>query len=231
MSAQSAEATMPEGAELSDEIYCIPSARRRTLLKHLGQVLGTDEIPVAFWASLQVCDVDVLEDLVVKATVSPAYILTVSKHTIHGLLLLWLQKPSKDLLASNDAETSRKKRKYRNKSAIDIAWEQDGKSCVLRKVRPAQACHIYPTVRDNLGLAPTIRSKDHYIWLLTSQTSLGTLYSSALLGRTLTPNFMIHPNHPRESNVSRFSDLQRLFGGLRKLRNGDLSCNLCNMRE
>ena len=41
-------------------------------------------------------------------------------------------------------------------------------------------------VRDNLGLAPTSRPKDHYIWLLTSQTSLGTLYSSALLGRTLT---------------------------------------------
>lgn len=40
-------------------------------------------------------------------------------------------------------------------------------------------------VRDNLGLAPTSRPKDHYIWLFASQTSLGTLYSSALLGRTL----------------------------------------------
>ena len=37
-------------------------------------------------------------------------------------------------------------------------------------------------VRDNLGLVPTSRPKDRYIWLLVSQTSLGTLYSSALLG-------------------------------------------------
>ena len=41
-------------------------------------------------------------------------------------------------------------------------------------------------VRDNLGLASASRPKDHYIWLLTSQTSVGTLYSSALLGHTLT---------------------------------------------
>ena len=41
-------------------------------------------------------------------------------------------------------------------------------------------------VRDNLGLAPTSRPKDHYTWLLTSQTSLSTLYSSALLGHILT---------------------------------------------
>ena len=40
--------------------------------------------------------------------------------------------------------------------------------------------------RDNLGLVPTSRPKDHYTWLLASQTSLGTLYSIALLGRTLT---------------------------------------------
>ena len=37
-------------------------------------------------------------------------------------------------------------------------------------------------VRDSLGTVPTSRPKDRYIWLLASQTSLGTLYSSALLG-------------------------------------------------
>ena len=49
--------------------------------------------------------------------------------------------------------------------------------------------HIIPHIlvfRDNLGLAPTSRPKDHYIWLLTSQASLDTLYSSALLDCTLT---------------------------------------------
>ena len=45
---------------------------------------------------------------------------------------------------------------------------------------------FYTVVRDNLGLVPTSRPKDHYIWLLASQTSLGTLYSSALLGCSLT---------------------------------------------
>ena len=42
------------------------------------------------------------------------------------------------------------------------------------------------SVRDNLGLVPTSRPKDHYIFLLASQTSLGTLYRSALLGCSLT---------------------------------------------
>ena len=42
------------------------------------------------------------------------------------------------------------------------------------------------SVKDNLGLVPTSWLKDHYIWLLTSQASLGTLYSSALLVRTIT---------------------------------------------
>lgn len=37
-----------------------------------------------------------------------------------------------------------------------------------------------PFVRDKLGLVPTSRPKDHYIWFLASQTSLGALYSSAL---------------------------------------------------
>ena len=43
------------------------------------------------------------------------------------------------------------------------------------------------TVRDNLGLVPTSRPKDRYIWLLASQTTLGTLYSSALLDGYATP--------------------------------------------
>ena len=42
------------------------------------------------------------------------------------------------------------------------------------------------SVRDNLGLVPTSRPKDHYNWLLASQASLGTVYSSALLGCSLT---------------------------------------------
>ena len=41
-------------------------------------------------------------------------------------------------------------------------------------------------VRDNLGLASASSPKDHYIWLLESQISLGALHSIALLGRTLT---------------------------------------------
>lgn len=37
--------------------------------------------PVPFWASLQVCDLDVLEDLMTKARVAPEYIGVVAKYT------------------------------------------------------------------------------------------------------------------------------------------------------
>lgn len=39
-------------------------------------------------------------------------------------------------------------------------------------------------IRDNLGLVSACSPKDHYIWLLRSQTSPDILYSIALLGRT-----------------------------------------------
>ena len=40
-----------------------------------------EDFPVPFWASLQVCDLDVLEDLINKARVAPEYIGVVAKYT------------------------------------------------------------------------------------------------------------------------------------------------------
>lgn len=131
-------------AELLNDTYCIPSAQRRELIEKLGQILGIDKISVTLWTTLQVCDLKSLENTILKAAVSPEYILLMSNHLLPELPLLWLQKRPKELKLSHEDDSPSNKRKRQNQSAVYAAPKRDSYTCVLRKVRPVGACHIFP---------------------------------------------------------------------------------------
>lgn len=136
-----------------NEIYNIPSDRRQTLLTELGEVLQIKNIPVPFWAGLQVCDLDILEKMVEKARVAPEFIWVVAKYSCRHLPLLWLQKPprndvststSSSIISSVDSNERPTKKARREHKIVELAKKREKHGCFLRHTEPTEAAHIYP---------------------------------------------------------------------------------------
>lgn len=159
-------------ADISNEIYNVPSHHRQALLAQLGEVLQTDTIPVPFWAGLQVCDLTVLQNMVEKARVAPEFIWVVARYSCRHLPLLWLQKPAKteDTSASSSNSTSSvdsdghitKKRKGRESKPIALASERESNLCFLKRSHPKDVAHIYSN--HLIHPQPQYAQRAHQFW-------------------------------------------------------------------
>lgn len=148
---------IPIPDEHPNEIFNTPSGRRRALLNELGEVLQTKNIPVPFWAGLQVCDIDILEKMVEKARVAPEFVWVVARYSCRHLPLLWLQKPPKGKGSSAPTSTSTssaassfdrdgrpKKKSRREYRPVELARKRENQGCFLNRTEPIEVAHIYP---------------------------------------------------------------------------------------
>lgn len=159
-----------------EEHLNIPSQRRRDLLVELGRALGTNEVPLSFWACLQVCDIERLEYIVRNAKDSPLFVSCFS-YTCHSMIRAWVQRPEWDRReaastttsspsrASDDQGTPPKRRRVRESAPKNLARERDHGSCVLTGLGPSEVAHIYP----NCLIHPSVTSRsDPGFWRLLS---------------------------------------------------------------
>ena len=74
-----------------EEHLNIPTEERQNLLKELSAAMGTEKVPAAFWACVQVCDIDKLRELVSIASERPDDMDTIFKN-LGPLIKMWKQR-------------------------------------------------------------------------------------------------------------------------------------------
>ncbi|PGH15058.1 hypothetical protein AJ80_05683 [Polytolypa hystricis UAMH7299] len=77
-----------EPSLLLEEHINIPTQERKELLSELADALKTDKVDAAFWACLQVCDIDRLRELISQAKAAPGLIPFLAA-ACHSLPRLW----------------------------------------------------------------------------------------------------------------------------------------------
>ncbi len=151
----------------SEEHLNIPTQERQNLLAELSNALGTDKVPAAFWACVQVCDVGRLQEIVHQARADPACVSTIID-SCKPLIQMWKQRPpgsSRVSEASSPAQSpasanfgrshlqglaisprpgSPASSNSRPSRPTKLAKERDGKCCVFTKTKFPEAAHIYP---------------------------------------------------------------------------------------
>lgn len=139
----------------------IPSARRLGLITELGEVLGDKLVPAAFWACLQVCNLERLQTMINVARVDPIFV-TLLADRCHEIPLLWMQRNSQESPSTStstdnsrslsqkrpstgdDLPNSKRSRIYRAEGPRDKARARDHKVCTLTGQIPFDVAHIYP---------------------------------------------------------------------------------------
>jgi hypothetical protein len=134
-------------AESQEEDSNIPSQRRRSLLLELGQALATNEVPAAFWACLQVCDIEKLEYIIQNARDAPFFV-SCFADTCVSIPHTWMQRPQvtrhSSTSRSTTSEASSKRLCVRESVPKKLAQERDGGHCVITGDKPIDTAHIYP---------------------------------------------------------------------------------------
>jgi hypothetical protein len=141
---RSDDAILPseEPSLLSAEHLNIPTQERKELLAELANALETKKVGAAFWACLQVCDIDQLRDLIRQAKAAPKFV-TLLARDCHSLPRLWKQLVPR----SNSSTATSSKQKSVNSRAsgpTNQARERDNSRCVFTKVSIIEFAHIYP---------------------------------------------------------------------------------------
>lgn len=143
-------------AEEPGENFNIPCQRRQELLHDLENALGMSQVPVPFWACLQVCDLDQLENTVHAARHAPDFVSVFAKYSCDQIPLLWVQDPresdddseeedgdghASSFSSSTTASTSANS----NTHPAKVAYDRDDESCVFRRTGAIDIMHICPT--------------------------------------------------------------------------------------
>lgn len=149
------------GPEPDLEHLNIPSARRMQLITDLGEALGNDLVPSAFWAFLQVCNLERLQTMINVARVDPIFI-TFFADRCHEIPCWWMQRiPQKTPSTSNSMDDSGSRSQKRSSDGNDLpnpkrsrisraegpkdkARARDHKACALTGEIPIDVAHIYP---------------------------------------------------------------------------------------
>jgi len=105
----------------SEEHLNIPTKERQNLLEELSAAMGNKEVAVAFWACVQVCNIDKLRELVCKARTDQGE-MDVIIDDCGPLIRNWMQRRPK----SEPSSVSQSQ-------AQSLALERDDNGCVFTK--------------------------------------------------------------------------------------------------
>jgi hypothetical protein len=151
---------------VNDENFNIPAPQRRILIRQLKDALQGQEVPAPFWAIVQLCDLDKLENIVQMAHLS-LQIMDILADLSCGLPFKWTVKPSpaqRDAAfpMPNDPPPAWSQPKHASRTAVWAARERDGHKCVITGTRKMfLAVPIFPSglttsrLQDD-PLSPTI---------------------------------------------------------------------------
>ncbi|EER42554.1 conserved hypothetical protein [Histoplasma capsulatum var. duboisii H88] len=131
-----------EPSLLSEEHLNIPTQERKELLAELADALETDKVGAAFWACLQVCDLDQLRELIHQAKAAPKLVSLLAREC-HALPRLWKQLVTRSNLST---ATSPKEKSVNSRASgpTSQARERDNSRCVFTKSSIFEVAHIYP---------------------------------------------------------------------------------------
>ncbi|EAS36771.3 uncharacterized protein CIMG_02125 [Coccidioides immitis RS] len=126
----------------SEEHLNIPTQERKELLVELANALETDKVRAAFWACLQVCDIDQLRELIRQAKAAPQ-LMSLLARDCHSLPRLWKQLVTR---SNSSTTTSPKEKSIKSRASgpKEQACERDNSSCVFTKSPIFEVAHIYP---------------------------------------------------------------------------------------
>lgn len=111
---------------------------RGTLLTELGEALMTESVPAAFWACVQIADLESLKALVQQAKVAPA-VCAVMIDTCYSVPRRWMQRPLTERQSapstslSSSAGPDSPRHPSRSMKAKDLAKKRAGNACTLTR--------------------------------------------------------------------------------------------------
>lgn len=155
--------------------------KRTAIIASLEEVLDDKSVPVAFWACLQVCDMEVLDDLSRDCWRAPNLankLFIPFMKSCHSLPRIWMPKSArfpkyKYRTSAPEYPNSVTLSESSRPEVIEARTaERDGNGCVLSRSGPFQIAHIFPrhlldamnTITREQSL-PTIWEQLSMFWL------------------------------------------------------------------